>query len=421
MSSYPVNPDISMLMHNCKVRDLASSYGLAINAVSWEDTARSKGSCWGPNICDMTLTVEGTRMPMIRKPNFSDVTADIPLDTFSVTIGNEKENPSVLERVPFREYVKHTLGLENMILPRDDVILTSAQACVLPLGSKGTVDFCPELYSYQASEDNPAVLTIVACHQGTSAQTITGRTQKLMFNQGGKSALYQAKRLSQDRKERNVEIVGEMTDDEMDRNILIVFQIPLKVKTSTRPNLIVQGQEFTNNSLTVTGSSSWYPFSLDVTGSVQGSSNTFLGYGSVQGSSNTFTGYATAQGNSNTFVGYGSDSTDPPAIRQCSGMEDAMLCVSDIDQGTFPTIQSQKLVRDERFPIRATFQMYKVTDDSNITEVDIKYIADKIADVYKSGNAIGSLVHETTSRMTEPTFKPLNFSKPLFASWTNTV
>ena len=398
MSSYPVNPDISMLMHNCKVRDLASSYGLSINAVSWEDTARSKGSCWGPNICDMTLTVEGTRMPMIRKPNFSDVTADIPLDTFSVTIGNEKENPSVLERVPFREYIKHTLGLGNMILPRDDVILTSAQACVLPLGSKGTVDFCPELYSYQASEDNPAVLTIVACHQGTSAQTITGRTQKLMFNQGGKSALYQAKRLSQDRKERNVEIVGEMTDDEMDRNILIVFQIPLKVKTNS----------LKTNSLTVTGTSSWYSYALDVTGSVQGSSNTFTGYGSVQGSSNT-------------FLGYGSDSTDPSTIRQCSGMEDAMLCVSDIDQGTFPTIQSQKLVRDERFPIRATFQMYKVTDDSNITEVDIKYIADKIADVYKSGNATGSLVHETTSRMTEPTLKPLNFSKPLFASWTNTV
>ena len=366
MSSYSVNPDISMLMRNYKVRDLASSYGLAINAVSWEDTARFKGSCWGPNICDMTLTVEGTRMPMIRKPNFSDVTADIPLDTFSVTIGNEKENPSVLERVPFREYVKHTLGLENMILPRDDVILTSAQACVLPLGSKGTVDFCPELYSYQASEDNPAVLTIVACHQGTSAQTITGRTQKLMFNQGGKSALYQAKRLSQDRKERNVETVGEMTNDEMDRNILIVFQIPLKVRSSSNifTGLIVQGQEFINNSLTVTGTS--------------------------------------------TF-------------RQCIGMEDAMLRISDVGKGTFPTLQSQKLVRDERFPIRATFQMYKVTDDSNITEVDIKYIADKIADVYKSGNATGSLVHETTSRMTEPTLKPLNFSKPLFASWTNTV
>ena len=62
--------------------------------MTWEDTGRSKGSCWGPNISDMTLAIteDYNLMPVIRRDNFSDETCDVKIENFKVNIGNEKEN-----------------------------------------------------------------------------------------------------------------------------------------------------------------------------------------------------------------------------------------------------------------------------------------------------------------------------------------
>jgi hypothetical protein len=68
-------------------QQLAGRHGLQILNVTWEDTARFKGSAVGPNISDMTIQVqrrvprtdrsELTCMPVIRYPNFADLSADI--------------------------------------------------------------------------------------------------------------------------------------------------------------------------------------------------------------------------------------------------------------------------------------------------------------------------------------------------------
>ncbi|MCH7728250.1 MAG: hypothetical protein IH991_17495, partial [Planctomycetes bacterium] len=58
----------------------------------WEDTARFDNSAVGPNISDMTIQVqhkiassdefELSCMPVIRYPNFSDLSGDISPDEF---------------------------------------------------------------------------------------------------------------------------------------------------------------------------------------------------------------------------------------------------------------------------------------------------------------------------------------------------
>src|SRR6185436_17247733 len=72
---------------------------LALVNVMWEDTGRAQGSSLGPNISDLTLQVrrreesgpfQSAIMPVIRFPNFSDRTGDVPADRFFIRVGNEQ-------------------------------------------------------------------------------------------------------------------------------------------------------------------------------------------------------------------------------------------------------------------------------------------------------------------------------------------
>src|SRR5262245_19332520 len=92
-------------------QQLARKPGLQILHLTGEDTARYKGSAVGPNISDMTIQVQravpGTGrfelacMPVIRYPNFSDLSADISPDQFFVLVGNEQGQP--LEKISLRQ------------------------------------------------------------------------------------------------------------------------------------------------------------------------------------------------------------------------------------------------------------------------------------------------------------------------------
>jgi hypothetical protein len=55
-------------------RQLAGKFGLDVMSVAWEDNGRFKGSCWGPCISDMTLNVLDHALPLVRHPNFEDLT-----------------------------------------------------------------------------------------------------------------------------------------------------------------------------------------------------------------------------------------------------------------------------------------------------------------------------------------------------------
>lgn len=357
---------IANLSMNSVNRDIVINQGLTINNVTWEDTARYKNSCLGPNICDLTLNTENRNMPVLRKPNFSDITADIPIDSFSVTSGNETSS-GYLRRMLFSDYIKNILKKPSLILPRDNVLLASAQACILPLNNTGSVEFVPQIYSYQSSSEDPAVLLLIASNQGTSTHLLTGSQQKLYFNRGGKATKFLAKRLLEDRQERGISTTGPITQSESDRNIIFLIQIPLKHRNRYISNY---------STLSATNNSGDLLFMPQMAAA---------------------SGY------------------------QPRGMDHAMLRSSDKIEGVFDDISSKNIERDERYPIRVTLQFYHVTDNPNLDLNDVNSISQSINRVYSTGIQQGSLVSEThITRQTEPVLRDLQFPtndyrKPMFA------
>jgi hypothetical protein len=345
-------------------RLLAEKHGLVIQKVSWEDTARAKGSCWGPNISDMTLTVDETLMNVIRKPNFSDHTCDLPSSYFKVTIGNETETKSELKTITLKEYVKSLKDGKDLWLERDENILVSAQCCVLPCDETGEVEFVPSLYNYQS-----AVLVIISTSQGTT-QHMMSQKDNLYFNENGVKRKFLAKRLTQDRKERGVKLEGKMSEEEEERNVILIYQIPLKKKDVYRRGgggLPLGFQYFSSSA----------------------------SYGSSNGSSDGWGNYSSNASGPEKF-GYAGDD-------RCGhrGMDDAMLRVSSRGYGNYERSE-ETMKRDPKYPIRVTYQFYKTTDENVLTVEDMTYIADKIQGVYDLAKTKGSLVMDRdTGRPTE--------------------
>lgn len=171
--------------------DLAARHGLNILNVTWEDTGRYKDSSVGPNISDVTIQVQHldpqsgeyhlSLMPVIRYPNFSDLTADLSPDDFFLLVGNERGQE--LERVSLTEYLGNFRSYlsepdswagrrSSLLAPRDTHVLVSAQAAFLPVPQQGQAKFNPVIFNYQSYQGDPAVLTIVATREGTSATII---------------------------------------------------------------------------------------------------------------------------------------------------------------------------------------------------------------------------------------------------------
>ena len=360
---------VSGIASDRTVSSLAQSYGLSVNTVSWEDVGRSKGSYVGPNITDMTLRTENRNMPVLRKPNFADVTADRSLTDFTVMVGNE--TGSKLKQITLKEYLENidvytsNQNIKPLLRTRDSTILTSAQACVLPL-TNGSVEFCVQMYNYQSYDSSdPAVLVIMTSAQGTSTQVVYGDTP-IYFNDNGEATNMKAERLSDDRKKRGVPVGGPMTVEEKNRNALFIYQVPLKQKP--RPQY---------RSLCLDG--------LQLECCMSDLSDGDL-----------------------------SPAAPKPKSR---GFEKAVLSKGR-SMGKHTGTNGLTLERDDRFPIRCTVQYYNVTDIPNISEEQIKELASTIDNTYKTAQATGSLVLNTTDRKTEP---DLTSSVPFVATTTPLV
>ena len=136
----------------------ARERGLNVVNVMWEDTARNAGSSLGPNISDLTLQVREPigrgryrthLLPVIRYPNFSDRTADIPADEIWVRVGNH-EDADDLGTVPLNEVISNLrsvlthpdslLGSDDLSAPRDTHYLVSAQHVFMPLPRRGRAE-----------------------------------------------------------------------------------------------------------------------------------------------------------------------------------------------------------------------------------------------------------------------------------------
>ncbi|MEM6351108.1 MAG: hypothetical protein AAF766_10120 [Cyanobacteria bacterium P01_D01_bin.14] len=342
---------------------LAQQWGLNILDITWEDTGRYDNSAVGPNISDMTIQVQHRHpdrddymlslMPVIRHPNFSDLTGDIPIDDFYVLTGNEKGED--LQEVPLKDLLGNIrnylsepdswAGRETSLLAeRDSHVLVSAQACFLPIPAGQEAVFNPVLFNYQSYPGDPAVLTILATREGTSITVIdnqrdafeAGRTwgQRLFFNQNGERASLTGQRLSDfqaEPSEGGSEATGVEASEES-LNMVMLIQVPLKQK-----------EPFLSNAPEA------MPAPLaDFDGAVAASS-------------------------------------------ERSNVESAVIGHGEVE-GPFTEIDNLAIERDPNFPIRVTVQFYKATSNGVVSEADMLAINEQIERVYEEADYVGSLV-----------------------------
>ncbi len=214
--------------------------GLKASTVTWEDTARAKNSAWGNNISDMTLTANGRDLPVIRLPNFADVTYDVPHGNIMLTVGNEHgEAP---RQVSLQEYLTHIgdhlheplkyTGKSLFDAARDVNVLMSSQACMLPvpMGDGQKTTFAVTLRNYQSAKDRPAVAVIVASDSGTSFHVINASgKERLYHNKNGERCQFLGERLGAFRRAQGRPDDGSpMNKEEKAKNVLMVIQVPLK-------------------------------------------------------------------------------------------------------------------------------------------------------------------------------------------------
>lgn len=341
-----------------EARRLAAAHDLNIVNVTWEDTGRYKGSSVGPNISDVTIQVqyqepgrEGYQlslMPVIRYPNFSDLSADISPDKFFLLVGNEKGQP--LRKVSLREYlgdIRSYLhdpdswrgGMDSLLAERDSHVLVSAQAAFLPVPRQGLAEFNPVIFNYQSMKGDPAVLTIVATREGSSATVIDNSRdafpsggswgQRLFFNQDGQRASFTGQRLSDFQAEAGQG--GGNTPEagaEGGLNMVLVIQVPLKQKNPMKYSSFLE-----------------------------------------------------------TAVYFAA----PKGMALRSDVEAAVIGHGKVE-GPFTEMDGLEIERDPDYPIRVTVQFYKATSTGVVSEEDIQEIAEQIQRVYEQADYVGSLV-----------------------------
>jgi hypothetical protein len=365
---------VMRMTSDTEARNLASKYGLNITTVAWEDAARTKGSCWGPCISDMTLNVENNALPLIRHPNYEDLTWDVAMDKIPLVVGNELPGGQ-LYTITLKEYLQNFRmylhkpeswkGSNTSLLAesRDSHVIMSSQACFLPVAAGGEAKFNVSIYNYQSSSRNPAVLAIVATAQGTSAQVVEGGDwggQKLYFNKNGEKASFIGERLSDNRRARGVAVEGAMTREEKQQNMIMIIQVPLKQKQIRRGLGGYGGMAVQMECCALTPCSSISSFS------------------------------------------------PAPPMQETSqrrkekaDVEEAIIRVGE-GEGEFDEVRGLEIERDPAYPVRVTLQFYKSTANGVIDEDAVRVISEQIEASRKNADFVGSLVvGGRTSRPTE--------------------
>lgn len=366
---------VANMVDDARVIDFARVRGLDVVNVTWEDTARFDDSAVGPNISDLTIQVlrevprksgtrlEATLMPVIRHPNFTDKTGDVPIDKIRLLVGNERGQP--LTEVPLATYLgdlrrflsKPTSWAgegKSLLAPRDTHVLVSAQAAFLPIPKAGLATFNPVLFNYQSGKKNPAVLAIVATREGTSATIIDNSRdgfedggvwgQRLFFNTHGQKASFTGKRLSDTAPDEVDQTASLALGDEAGLNMVMLIQVPLKQKPRRGVGVA--------------------SFGIGLMGA--GSGGGGFGDGAI------------------------------------SNVEAAVIGHGAVE-GPFVEVDDLPIERDPRYPIRVTVQFYKATSNGVVSRRDMVQIQSQIKRVLKDADYVGSLVVGTRGKALRPT------------------
>ncbi len=375
---------VSRMAGDQRACSLFRARGLDVLSLTWEDTGRAKNSCWGPNISDLTIQVldqmrdrqaiapgcfqgsgrSGWCMPVVRHPNFADVSCDVPIERLKVLVGNE--HGTALQAIDLGTYLRSFASYQasptgrlkgSLIGERDHAVLVSAQACYLPIPHGGEATFAPVLFNYQSAPGAPAVLTLVVTPEGTSAQAITNSPaasagvwhgQRLYHNHAGARAPLSARRLSD---------VGASTPS---------------------------GHAVAADSAAAAGMSMVMVIQIPLVHPEQRSMDEDCAAGAMPA----------------------------PAAANCAkdmkeSRSESAVVQSGPVEGPWIGLDGCTIERDWRFPIRATVQFYQATDSAEVVPADVDRLAKAIDRIYLSADAVGSLVTDgATGRPTEHSAAP---------------
>jgi len=405
---------------------LAKRFGLTIDRVTWEDNARRKNSKFGPCISDVSLLVQNRMLPMIRCPNYEDVTWDIPMDKIPIMVGNELDGR--LYQVTLKYYLENFRmflskpeewlgGKQGVLAERDTHVVCSAQACMLPMPKGSVATFNLGLLNYQSKKNYPAVLAIVASAQGTSAQVAEcdtfSQTQKLYFNNKGQKASFVGQRLSDNRKQRGVAVEGKMSEDEKAQNMIMLIQVPLKLPIPPyrrrhhhhRPYGYKHAGGWNDDD------AGYYeeedaaeePYPAAQAFGAGGFGLGLAGIPAVAAHAAYVADDRIAVKERENFEQARRRSLRDVAEKKAgkkekADVEEAIITVGK-DEGPFSECNGLAVERDPRYPVRVTFQYYRSTSTGNIEERHMRGISDQIKVSQKGADFLGSLV---VKRPTEP-------------------
>ncbi len=426
---------VAAMPQNLAAQKELDKVGLHAYTVTWEDTARDKNSAYGASISDMTLTADGKDLPIIRRPNFSDLTWDTSYNNIMLTVGNE--HGEATRQVGLDEYLS-TIGdylheplkyngKSLFAANRDVHVLMSAQACMLPVVTGAKTKFLVTLRNYQAS-----CLTIVCTNDGTSAHVIdSSGKEKLYHNKNGQRCQLLAERLGAYRISQGRPDDGApMNEEEKAKNVIMVIQVPLV----SAPN---QGFSFGSGgvqSMSFGGGGPSKGPKLYAMAKIQAAStwgapaaaafdfwDESAPAKSTAGDVNinelaAYDSPAWEQGlecASNVALPDGDDDDIGPMYNDEDSMdvdvEHAIISVGE-PEGPFTELGTRTSIeRDVRYPIRVTLQYYRVTSNGNMNAAIAHEIDQQFRDarVQYVAVAAGSLVLTAASgRTTESQAAP---------------
>ncbi len=474
---------ITYLPFNEKAKTIAKRNGLEICSVTWEDTARSKESCLGPNITDMTIECNNSRMPTFRQgSNYKDLTFDMPMDKVSLLVGNTKGEPlvpiklydllqdvrpvlgpidysedNVVRQSEFattikcdgcgvfpignvrynclecpesydlcencehekKETMSHSVfhSMKKTVAPppaktlkegepinlyckeRDENVIMCCQSSFLPIEEKQPgSEFAVAAFNYQNS-----VLAITCSAQGSSA-TLLNHYTKLYHNDNGQKKEFFGQRLVDNRRERGVQLTGEMTQEEKVQNVIVVIQIPLEqqpVQSRGIPkglsNLGNDEYTFTMNNLA----------QLDDFDDDDDNLEYILELSELK----------STEWKSTILEEHSVKFNRSPEKKMKKDVDHVIVKLGE-SKGKVAPISAQRIVRDKRFPIRVTLQFYKATSNGSFDNDTCKEINSQFEKAKTGSVAFGSLVVDRDAqKRTTSINHPVNTKTSFFSNF----
>jgi hypothetical protein len=110
-----------------------------------------------------------------------------------------------------------------------------------------------------------------------------------------------------------------------------------------------------------------------------------------------------------SFGSYSEEDDSEESYRLSRGMRRGMdmgVLSKGSKNGKYVGTGTTKLERDDNYPIRCTYQYYRLTDEENLTEDLVKNIVEQLNNINNIATNSGSLVMNTTDRITEPKLEP---------------